>query len=54
MKKKLNLIFILLLPLSIFSQHELSKEQVVEDFKILKSVLTKGHPSLYEYTSQSQ
>lgn len=42
----------LLLPFSIFGQKELSNEQILEDYTIFKEVLTVGHPSLYEYTSQ--
>jgi len=54
MKTKFNIIFLVLFPLSLFSQNELSREQVLEDYTILKNVLTKGYPSLYEYTSQSE
>lgn len=35
-------------------QTELTKEQVNEDYTILKNVLTQGYPSLYEYTSQPE
>ena len=38
----------------VLGQEELTKEQLTEDFTILKNVLTKGYPSLYEYTSQSK
>lgn len=44
---------ILLLPLSIFGQKDLSNEQVLEDYTIFKEILINGHPSLYEYTSQT-
>lgn len=54
MKTKFNILLIILLPLSVFSQSSLTKEQVLEDFSILKNILTKGHPSLYEFTSESQ
>jgi len=48
-------IFILLLfPLSIFGQNELSQEQVLEDYTIFKEILINGHPSLYEYTSKTE
>jgi hypothetical protein len=42
------------MPLIAFSQKRLTNEQVLEDYKILKNVLTKGHPTLYEYTSKSK
>lgn len=45
---------ILFYPLLVFGQEELTKEQVIEDYTILKNVLIKGYPSLYEYTSQSE
>ncbi len=38
----------------VFGQDELTKEQVTEDYTILKNVLSKGYPSLYEYTSESE
>lgn len=44
---------ILLLPLSIFGQKGLSREKVFEDYTIFKEILINGHPSLYEYTSQT-
>ncbi|NEN25247.1 hypothetical protein G3O08_17255 [Cryomorpha ignava] len=55
MKTKFSIIFIILFySLIVFGQEKLTKEQVIEDFNILKNVLTKGYPSLYEYTSQSE
>ena len=55
MKTKFSIIFIILFyPPLIFGQEKLTKEQVIEDYTILKNVLTKGYPSLYEYTSQSE
>lgn len=42
------------MPLIAFSQKRLTNDQVLEDYKILKNVLTKGHPTLYEYTSKSK
>ncbi len=48
------LVLILLLPLTVFGQKELTKGLIIEDYTILKNVLTKGHPSLYEYTSKSK
>lgn len=37
-----------------FSQVDLTKKQVTEDYTILKNILTQGYPSLYEYTSYSE
>lgn len=54
MKKYSIISIILLLPLSIFGQKELSREQVLEDYTIFKEILTIGHPSLYEYTSKAE
>ncbi len=51
--KPIIVIFVLILPVIIFGQKGLSKEQLLEDYTILKNVLTKGHPSLYEYTSET-
>lgn len=33
---------------------KLTQEQILEDYTILKNVLTQGHPNLYEYTSKSE
>lgn len=46
-------LFLFLLPAIGLGQRDLSQEQVLEDYAILKEVLTTGHPSLYEYTSES-
>jgi len=54
MKKNSTILIILLFPLTFFGQIHLSKEQVLEDFKIFKDILTRGHPSLYEYTSKTE
>ena len=55
MKMKFNIFFLsLLLPSIAHGQKQLSKEQVVEDYKILKNILIKGHPGFYEYTSKTQ
>ncbi|MEQ9310675.1 MAG: S41 family peptidase [Balneolaceae bacterium] len=54
MKKYSIIPIILLLPLSIFGQKELSNAQVLEDYTIFKEILINGHPSLYEYTSQTE
>jgi hypothetical protein len=54
MKKNSIILIILLFPLTIFGQNHLSREQVLEDFKIFKDILTSGHPSLYEYTSKTE
>jgi len=54
MNTKFNIVFfVILLPLVTFAQKELTKEQAIEDYTILKNVLIKGYPSLYEYTSES-
>ena len=54
MKTKTIIFIIIFCPLFVLGQEELTKEQLTEDFTILKNVLTKGYPSLYEYTSQSK
>lgn len=55
MKSRFNLLlFILFLPVVGLGQKELTKEQILEDYTVLKNVLTKGHPSLYEYCSPSE
>lgn len=53
MKLKFSFL-ILLFPLVLVGQKKLTHEQILEDYTILKNVLTKGHPSLYEYTSQTE
>ncbi len=53
MKAYIIITIILLLPLSVLGQKELSNEQILEDYTIFKEILTIGHPSLYEYTSQN-
>ena len=55
MKSKIKILFLtILLPLIALGQKRLTNEQVLEDYKILKNVLTKGHPNLYGYTSKSE
>lgn len=54
MKIRRTILFFLLFPISIFGQKELSKKQILEDYTIFKQILTKGHPSMYEYTSETQ
>ncbi|MGB3149487.1 MAG: hypothetical protein WBB27_02400, partial [Maribacter sp.] len=54
MKLKLIVLTVFCVPLFFFGQNELTEEQVTEDYTILKNVLTKGYPSLYEYTSLSK
>ncbi|TNE53861.1 MAG: hypothetical protein EP338_10050 [Bacteroidetes bacterium] len=55
MKSKIKILFLaILLPLIALGQKRLTNEQVLEDYKILKNVITKGHPNLYEYTSKSE
>ncbi|WP_162555884.1 S41 family peptidase [Reichenbachiella versicolor] len=49
-----SLLLALLFPYIVFGQNSLTKEQVTEDYQILKNILTKGYPSLYEYTSQNE
>ena len=46
------LFIILFCPLIVFGQEELTKEEAIEDYTVLKNVLTKGYPSLYEYTTK--
>ena len=53
MKTKSIIFIIIFCPLFVFGQGELTKEQVTEDYSILKNILTQGYPSLYEYTSRS-
>ncbi|MEM6344330.1 MAG: S41 family peptidase [Bacteroidota bacterium] len=43
----------ILLPSMVFGQNQLSREQVLADYQILKNVLTEGYPSLFTYTSPS-
>ncbi len=53
MKTITKILFIIFFcPLLVSGQEPLTKDQVIEDFTILKNVLTKGYPSLYEYTSK--
>jgi len=55
MKSKIKILFLaILLPLIALGQKRLTNEQVLEDYEILKNVLTKGHPNLYEHTSKSE
>jgi len=55
MKKKFNVLIPgLLLPLILLGQKPLRKAEVLEDYQMLKDILTQGHPSLYEYTSQTE
>ena len=52
---KLNIFFLaILLSSAALSQNQLTEDQVLEDYSVLKNILIKGHPSLYEYTSQSK
>lgn len=48
------LLLVFLLPPLSFGQTELTKEQVLEDYTILKNVLTSGHPNFYEYTTKAE
>ena len=50
--KPLSLFLILVIPINVFSQKELTQDQVLEDYNIFKSTITTAHPSLYEYTSK--
>lgn len=54
MNAKSVLFIMFFYPLLVFSQTQLTKEQIMEDYMILKNVLTKGYPSLYEYTPQAK
>ncbi|MBO6515041.1 MAG: hypothetical protein JJ975_00640 [Bacteroidia bacterium] len=49
-----TLMLAVLLPSIALGQRQLTREQALEDYHILKNVLTKGHPALYDYTSQSE
>lgn len=49
---RLTIFFIaILFPTVVLSQRQMTTTQVMEDYTIVKNILTKGHPSLYEYTS---
>lgn len=52
--RTITTVFFLSFSFSIFAQHDLSREQVLEDYLIFKNILTTGHPSLYEYTSPKE
>ncbi len=54
MKTKFISLVIFFCPLFALGQVVLTKEQFREDYSILKNILTKGYPSLYEYTSPSE
>ena len=54
MKCSLVLLLSVIFPFALFGQTELTQEQIREDYTILKEILEKGHPALYEYTTQSQ
>lgn len=43
-----------LFPSLSFGQTGLTKKEVLEDYTILKNVLTSGHPNLYEYTTKAE
>ena len=36
--------------MTVLGQKKLTEEQIPQDYVVLKNVLTKGHPSLCEYT----
>ena len=40
--------------MAVLGQKKLTEQQILQDYVVLKNVLTKGHPSLYEYTSKSK
>ncbi|MCI4671846.1 MAG: S41 family peptidase [Bacteroidia bacterium] len=46
------LLILLSFPLTSFGQKEMSKKEILIDFRIFKDILAQGHPNLYEYTSQ--
>tara|TARA_B100000941_G_C28485806_1_gene544907 strand:- start:1241 stop:1450 length:210 start_codon:yes stop_codon:yes gene_type:complete len=47
-------ILLLFLPMAVLGQNKLTEQQILQDHVVLKNVLSKGHPSLYEYTSKSK
>lgn len=49
----LTLIFFLV-TLTAQGQNELTQKEAMEDYTVLKNVLTKGHPGLYEYTASTE
>lgn len=53
MKSK-KILFILLFPLTVLAQKQLTEKEIKEDYSMVKEVLKKAHPSLYEYTSKSK
>lgn len=54
-RKKLKIsLLTIIFPFALIAQIPLSQEQIWEDFTIFKNVLTKSHPSLYEYTTKKQ
>ena len=40
--------------MTVLCQKKLTEEQILQDYVVLKNVLTKGHHILYEYTSKSK
>mgnify|MGYP004046239537 FL=1 len=40
--------------MAVLGQNKLTEQQILQDHVVLKNVLSKGHPSLYEYTSKSK
>ena len=49
----LTLIFFLV-TMTAQGQNELTQKEAMEDYTVLKNVLTKGHPGLYEYTASTE
>ena len=40
--------------MTVLGQIKCTEEQITQDYVVLKNVLTKGHPSLCEYTIKSK
>ena len=40
--------------MTVLGQIKCTEEQIPQDYVVLKNVLTKGHPSLCEYTIKSK
>ena len=52
---KIKLLFLItFLPFALCAQTELMEKQILEDYTIFKNILTKSHPSIYEYTTKPQ
>lgn len=47
-----HLTIVILFPLIIMAQRQLTQNQILEDYTIFKNIITTGHPALYEYTTK--